>query len=100
MEHGLSNNKLLDSLGNKILLEQSINIKASDYHFTDKKKFYMGKMQRGANRQPSEIAEIREVVKLPDFTKQTIIERNRRIANRFIAYLANEHLLKYINQID
>ena len=94
MEHGLSNNKLLDSLGNKILLEKSINIKASDYHFTDKKKFYTGEMRRGDNKHPSIIAEFREITRLPDFTESTIIERNRRITNHFIAYLANEHLLQ------
>lgn len=94
MEHGLSNDKLLDSLGNKVLLEQSINIKASDYHFTDKKKFYMGEMRCGANKKPSEIIELHQIAQLPDFTEQTIIERNRRIINRFIAYLANEHLLQ------
>lgn len=94
MEHGLSNGKLLDSLGNKVLLEQSINIKASDYHFADKKKFYMGEMRRGANKKPSEIIELHQIAQLPDFTEQTIIKRNRRIINRFIAYLANEHLLQ------
>ena len=94
MEHGLSNNKLLDSLGNKILLEKSINIKASDYHFADKKKFYTGEMRRGDNKRPSIIAEFHEITKLPDFTEDTIIHRNQRIVNRFIAYLANEHLLQ------
>lgn len=94
MEHGLSNNKLLDSLGNKILLEKSINIKASDYHFADKKKFYTGEMRRGDNKHPSIIAEFHEITKLPDFTEDTIIHRNQRIVNRFIAYLANEHLLQ------
>lgn len=94
MEHGLSNGKLLDSLGNKVLLEQSINIKASDYHFVDKKKFYMGEMRRRGDKKPSIIVELREIVELPDFTEQTIIERNCRIINRFIAYLTNEHLLQ------
>ena len=94
MEHGLSNNKLLDSLGNKILLEQSINVKASDYHFADKKKFYMGEIRRRGDKKPSVISELREIVKLPDFTEQTIVEREQRIVNRFIAYLANEHLLQ------
>lgn len=38
-EHGLSNEKMIDSLGNKILLESNINIKASDYRFEDKSVF-------------------------------------------------------------
>ena len=54
----------------------------------------MGEMRRGADKKPSEIIELHQIVQLPDFTEQTIIERNRRIINRFIAYLANEHLLQ------
>lgn len=54
----------------------------------------MGEMRRGANKKPSEIIELHQIAQLPDFTEQTIIERNRRIVNRFIAYLANEYLLQ------
>ena len=54
----------------------------------------MGEMRRRGDRKPSAIAELRYIVKLPDFTEQTIIEREQRIVNRFIAYLANEHLLQ------
>ena len=94
MEHGLSSNKLLDSLGNKILLEQSINIKASDYRFEDKKKFYIGEMRRRGEHKPSIIAEIREVVQLPNFTEVGINNREQRIVDQFIAYLADEQLLQ------
>ena len=52
MERGLQESRNLDALGNKILLEESINIKASDYRFEDKKKFYSGQMRRGSNGWP------------------------------------------------
>ena len=32
----------LESLGNKALLEKSVNIRAADYRFDDKKKYYLG----------------------------------------------------------
>ena len=38
----LSNDELLEKLGNKALLEKRINIRASDYRFEDKKKYYVG----------------------------------------------------------
>ena len=39
-EKSLSSTKKLESLGNKALLEKKINIRASDYRFEDKKKYY------------------------------------------------------------
>ena len=41
-EKGLSNNRQIDLLGNKSLLEKRINIRASDYRFEDKIKYYQG----------------------------------------------------------
>lgn len=41
-ENSLSNSGKLESLGNKVLLEKKINIRASDYRFTDKTKYYKG----------------------------------------------------------
>ena len=37
-EGSLSDKKYLEVLGNKVLLEKRINIRASDYRFSDKKK--------------------------------------------------------------
>ena len=58
MEGGLKTENNLDSLGNKILLESSINIKASDYPFEDKKKIYSGAQRRGNYKDPSKVSEI------------------------------------------
>ena len=41
-EKGLSNNRQIDLLGNKSLLEKRVNIRASDYRFEDKIKYYQG----------------------------------------------------------
>lgn len=41
-EKTLTNKNNLESLGNKALLEKVINIRASDYRFEDKKKYYLG----------------------------------------------------------
>ena len=58
MEECLKDKSNLDSLGNKVLLESSINISASDYRFEDKKKIYSGIQRRGKNKEPSKINEI------------------------------------------
>lgn len=41
-EKSLSDPKEIESLGNKAILERRINIRASDYRFVDKKKYYDG----------------------------------------------------------
>lgn len=41
----------LEALGNKAMLEKSVNIRAADYRFEDKKKYYLGyKDDRGQER--------------------------------------------------
>lgn len=42
MEKSLNNKMNLEALGNKVMLEKRINIRASDYKFDDKIKFYLG----------------------------------------------------------
>lgn len=93
MEHGLTNETNLESLGNKILLEENINIKAADYRFEDKKKIYSGEMRRGKNKDKSKVAEIDELIKRDNFDENDIIERNKVIFNRFFESLGKENLL-------
>jgi len=92
MEGGLAEARTIDSLGNKILLEASINIKASDYRFEDKKKIYEGVSRRGTNKDPSRIFEITELVKEIDFDEQKIFERENRILTSFFEFLDSENL--------
>lgn len=93
MEHGLKNQKSLDSLGNKILLEASINIKASDYRFEDKKKIYSGKQRRGKNKDSSKIAEIANLIDYKEFEEAQINERTGLILNEFFNFLQKEDLI-------
>ncbi|SDY08655.1 Uncharacterized conserved protein, contains ParB-like and HNH nuclease domains [Allochromatium warmingii] len=93
MECGLKNTSNLELLGNKILLEESINIKASDYHFEDKKKIYGGAQRRGKNKEPSKIAEISQIIDYKEFSEQNIVERNKAILDKFFDFLRDEDLL-------
>lgn len=93
MEGGLKTESNLDSLGNKILLEASINIKASDYRFDDKKKIYSGAQPRGKNKGGSGIAEITNLTGFEKFEEDQITERNKTILDKFFAFLEREDLI-------
>jgi len=86
---------LLNYLEIKFYLKnQSIlNIAASDYHFEDKKSFYLGEKRRDDSNKPSEISEIQDIIELPDFREEQIIERNNNILNKFFVSLKEENIL-------
>lgn len=92
MENGIKNINNIESLGNKILLEESINIRASDYRFKDKQKIYSGEQRRGKNQRPSQITEIGELIRLNEFEEQNIIDRSQLILLTFFNFLRNENL--------
>lgn len=79
-------------LGNKSLLEQRINIRASDYRFADKAKYYKGLQQGKGKTNISELLAIAN--KKNDFTENDILNRNEEIIKGFIAYLDQNELLK------
>ncbi|PNE27385.1 hypothetical protein BHU11_01950 [Tannerella sp. oral taxon 808] len=82
----------LELLGNKSLLEQRINIRASDYRFADKVKYYKGLHKKKA---PTRIYELLEMAdQQTDFTEDDIVRRNERILNGFVDYLDRCGLLK------
>lgn len=91
----LSDKRSLELLGNKSLLERRINIRASDYKFVDKKKYYDGFTT--ARNIPKEGTKIKELVQLAkthsDFTENDINERNTAIIDGFIEYLRKNALL-------
>lgn len=105
IEHIFANNRPSDtlsekdreSLGNKILLEQQINIRASDFRFCDKKLYYLGKY-KGKNGKLSPKTQINELAVLAntkdDFTEQDILERNEKIINGFMNFLQKNELAK------
>ena len=95
-DKSLRNIRNLDSLGNKALLEETINIRASDYRFADKTKYYQGFTNDKGQRKHGTIIE--ELIKLAtaktDFTEQDIENRNEEIINQFITFLKNNELIK------
>lgn len=93
MEGGLKSEGNIDLLGNKVLLESSINIRASDYRFEDKKKIYSGEQRRGNYKDPSKICEITELVGYTEFEEKQIIDRNTSIINQFFGFLQREELI-------
>lgn len=95
-ENTLSNTKLIESLGNKSLLEKTINIRASDYRFSDKIKYYKGFINdKDKKIEGTMISELIQLANTKtDFTEEDIIERNEKIVNGFINFLKQKKLLK------
>lgn len=95
MEHTLTDKKSVELLGNKAILEKRINIRASDYRFSDKKKYYLGYIDNKGEQKEKTINE--ELVALAnsqtDFTETDIKQRTNNILNAFCAYLKEEDLL-------
>lgn len=82
-------------MGNKALLEKNINIRASDYIFTDKIKYYHG--YTSANGKLKFGTKVQELLKLSneksDYTEQDIVERKKSIIEGFIEYLKDNELI-------
>lgn len=92
----LTNIKNLEALGNKSLLEDKINIRAADYRFSDKVKYYQGfTNDKGQFKEGTIISELLEIsTKNTDFNEQDITKRTDDITNQFINYLTNIKLIK------
>jgi uncharacterized protein with ParB-like and HNH nuclease domain len=92
----LLNTKNLEALGNKVLLEDKINIRASDYRFMDKVKYYNGfTNDKGQHKDGTIITElINLAITNEDFTEQNIIKRTEDITNEFINFLKQNNLIK------
>jgi uncharacterized protein with ParB-like and HNH nuclease domain len=92
----LVNTKNIEALGNKSLLEDKINIRASDYRFGDKVKYYKGfTNDKGQYKEGSVISELVNLATTNnDFTEQDIIKRTEEISNRFINFLKQNNLIK------
>jgi len=92
----LTNTKNLESLGNKSLLEDKINIRASDYRFIDKVKYYIGFINdKGQHKGGSMISELLSLANTKDDFKEVDIERRTaEIINKFIHFLKENNLIK------
>ena len=96
MEQSLKDPARLESLGNKAMLEKRVNIRASDYRFEDKKKYYLGfTTEKGKVKEPTKNKELLEMANMrSDFVEMDIIERENLIFDKFIEYLDNNDLIQ------
>ena len=96
-EDVLSNPKNVEQLGNKSLLEKRINIRASDYRFVDKRKYYQGFINnKGKKTERTIIAELYGMNESsqPDFSEKDILARTSAILDAFCKYLKDENLIQ------
>ncbi len=93
-EHSLINPKNLETLGNKALLEKRINIRASDYRFMDKSKYYKGfKNSRNQIKEGTKVQELLDFAdQRLDFGENDIEQRNSDIIDGFIDFLKKNNL--------
>lgn len=94
-EHSLTNALNMESLGNKVLLEKRINIRAADYRFSDKKKYYLG--FENSRKQKKEGTKIKELTDLAmnatDFTEADVVQRKAKMIFKFQKFVDHNGLL-------
>lgn len=90
----LNDKRNIERLGNKSLLEKSVNIRVSDFRFEDKVKKYKGYMNdQGKHIDGTKIQDLLTIdTKYHDFNETNIETRNDLIINTFIDYLDSENL--------
>ncbi len=95
-EKALMDAKKLEQIGNKAILEKRINIRASDYRFSDKKKYYEGfTNDRNQVKEGTKNAELIELSNShEDFVEKDIEIRNKDILDCFISFLRQNNLLQ------
>lgn len=94
-EKSLRDKSSLESLGNKALLEKNINIRASDYRFTDKIKYYQGyTTSSGKQKTGTKIYELQKLsTSVSDYSEKDIVDRKNRIIEGFLHYLEKNELI-------
>lgn len=94
-EKGLVSDRQIDLLGNKSLLEKRVNIRASDYRFEDKIKYYNGFVNTKGQRKDStinlELKNISNVYK--KFGEKEIAERTNLFIDDFMNLLDKNGLI-------
>ncbi len=82
----------IEAIGNKSLLEKKINIRASDYRFQDKAKYYLGKI---TGRPGTKIYELVDMANTrQDFCEYDISIRNEEIIKRFMEFIRENNLAR------
>ncbi len=92
----MNNERNLELLGNKVLLEKKINIGASYYKFADKKRFYQGfTTNQGVKKEGTKVVELAKMSnECSDFNENDIHARHKEIIEGFINYLGKNELLQ------
>ena len=92
----------LESLGNKAILEKRINIRASDYRFEDKTKYYKGfTSSNGKTKDGTKNYELLSLAEsVEDFVESDIISRQNKIVNGFMDYLQQYNLVKQFCRVE
>lgn len=95
-ENSLSDKNNIEKLGNKALLEKNINIRASDYRFADKAKYYKGFFyDKGIYKEGTKDNElIKMATEYSDYTEQNILNRTEQIYTEFIKFVKKQNLFK------
>lgn len=96
-EKSLSSEAKLESLGNKVLLESRINIRASDYRFADKKQYYEGFItSKNVQKDPTCNYELHQLVKTHnDYQEADIDTRYSAIRDAFIQFVKANDLISF-----
>ena len=96
VEGSLNDKRNIERLGNKSLLEKSVNIRVSDFRFEDKVKKYKGYMNdKGKHIDGTKIQDLLTIdTRYNNFNESDIEARNKLIVDTFINYLAAENLFK------
>ena len=94
-DKSLSDVRNLEALGNKALLEKRINIRAADYRFADKVKYYQGfTNSRNQQKEGTQNHELILLSAAEDFTEADIVRRTEDIMSAFVAFLKDNDLTK------
>lgn len=95
-ENTLKKSSDVELLGNKSILEKRVNIRASDYRFEDKKKYYLGYTNKRNELKTGTI--VKELQNFAndssrnDFSDADIHTRTTKILEHFFDYIKNENL--------
>ena len=95
IDGSLLDKKSLEKLGNKSLLEKSINIRVSDFRFEDKIKKYKGyTTDKGKYISGTKVQDLLTLnTRYSNFDENDINSRNNLIIDTFINYLSSKNLL-------
>jgi hypothetical protein len=86
----------IEALGNKALLEKRINIRASDYRFEDKKKYYRGFKSSRGYREGTKDRELLTLAEHNDFDVTDMADRTVQIVDSFMDYLDDNGFLMHL----